>query len=132
MSTAASIQQFPRISRFAPDGSPRGSILIESALHMERHGSARLIRNRKQCVVACYEISADGLSAGGNSMGAPERAARIPTGQRYSFEQLLRDGHKCWRHKSLPTTRLRNGRQNDADLFVRGVFRRVVLDCVIR
>ena len=57
------------------------------------------------------------------------RPGPLPTahmGQKYSFNQLLGDGHKAWKHKTHAPAN-----DHEADCFVRRIFRLSVLDNLV-
>lgn len=120
-----------QIATFSPSGGPlrRYSLsAIERLLSMDR---VVVKRNHHGRIVEAIFRQADGAS--------PVRAT-AHLGTAYSFEEPLPSGHYAWRHRALVRDEsslealfgeLPDDRQ-DAELYVKAIFRAVPLSCMAR
>ncbi len=105
---------------YSYDGSYIDHITIRRAERLEEMGRAKVVRHRKGHVNRAVLLRAN-----------DEPHATHPrdyVGQAYSFEQPLPDGHRAWKLRPL------QGGRSDTDLappFVRPIFIRVLLDCLV-
>jgi hypothetical protein len=111
----------PSIPYYSYTGEYIDHIAPKRALRLEELGRVKLIRHRKGHVNRAILLR-------GEEDPNP-LLLRDCQGQAYSFEQPLQDGHRAWKLRPL------QGGRSDVNLapgFVRPIFMRVLLDCLVR
>ena len=112
------VETTKKIPTYSADGSRRRRYSLEA---IERLLSLHLVvvqRNRKGAIAVAMFRPLSGAN--------PIRPT-AHTGTKYSFHERLDDGHHAWTLHGLP-----QNEHEDADLFVRAIFRAVPLSCMKR
>jgi hypothetical protein len=103
------------------------TVAASQAARMIQNGQAHVIAPRKESKVARrIELSARPET---DDTGKLSKAHGVPTGTRYVFTQHLDTGHHTYTHKALPKAPEHSGQSLDG--FLRSVFHRVQLDCLV-
>ena len=106
-----------QIPIYAADGAPRGYRSREAAQRLIQAGFVSPVFGRKGHLKAIFILQEDGSN--------PVQGDVRP-GTRYSYQQHLDSGFRCWKLKKL------DRRDEDGEPFsTRAVFLRVVQDCLV-
>lgn len=104
------------IPTLSSDGQRRRRYSLEAIERLLSMDLVTVQRNRKGRIA---------FAAFRSSLGASPIRPTAHIGTKYSFYERLPDGHHAWALHGLPTNE-----HEDADLFVRAVFRAVPLSCM--
>ncbi len=116
-STAAVSRKTDQIPLYAPDGSPRGYRSPDAVDRLLQAGFVTAVYGRKGHVKALFLRQEDGAN--------PVRPD-LKAGTRYSYQQHLESGRRCWKFKKVDSLR-----DEDGEAFsTRAIFLQVVQDCL--
>lgn len=106
-----------QIPIYAPDGTPRGYRSRDAAQRLLQAGFVTAVYGRKGHLKAIFMRQEDGSNP---------VEADVRVGTRYSYQQHLDNGFRCWKLKKL------DRRDEDGEPFsTRAVFLQVVQDCLV-
>lgn len=106
------------VPTYSSDGSRLRRYTLAAIERLEQLNLVAIQRNRKGKIVCAHFRNAEGAN--------PIRTT-AHVGSKYSYREKVGDGLFAWSLKGLPASE-----HEDADLFVRGIFRNVALSCMKR